>query len=35
MNRVIIIGCDHAGYDMKEKIIKMLDKDKYHYIDVS
>ena len=32
---MIIIGCDHAGYDMKEKIIKMLDKDKYHYIDVS
>ena len=32
---MIIIGCDHAGYDMKEKIKEMLEKQKYSYTDVS
>jgi len=32
---MIIIGCDHAGYDMKEKIKEMLQEEKYSYIDVS
>lgn len=32
---MIIIGCDHAGYDMKEKIKKMLDEEKYEFIDLS
>jgi len=32
---LIIIGCDHAGYDMKERIKEMLEKEKYRYIDVS
>ena len=32
---MIIIGCDHAGYDMKERIKEMLEKEKYRYIDVS
>lgn len=32
---MIIIGSDHAGYDMKEKIKKMLDDEKYNYIDIS
>lgn len=32
---MIIIGCDHAGYDMKEKIKKMLEKENYEFIDLS
>ena len=32
---MIIIGCDHAGYDMKEKIKEMLQAEKYKYIDIS
>lgn len=32
---MIIIGCDHAGYDMKEKIKELLQKDNYQYIDIS
>lgn len=29
----IAIGCDHAGYEYKEKIIKMLKKDGHETID--
>lgn len=32
---MIIIGSDHAGYDMKEKIKKMLKRNNSEYIDVS
>lgn len=32
---MIIIGSDHAGYDMKEKIKKMLEDENYQYVDVS
>jgi len=32
---LIVIGSDHAGYDMKEKIKEMLDRNSYEYIDVS
>ena len=32
---MVILGCDHAGYDMKEKIKEMLKSEKYQYIDVS
>lgn len=32
---MVIIGCDHAGFDMKEKIREMLEEGKYSYIDVS
>ena len=32
---MIILGCDHAGYEMKEKIKKMLEEEKYNYVDVS
>lgn len=32
---MIIIGCDHAGYDMKEIIKEMLESEKYQYIDIS
>ena len=32
---MIILGSDHAGYELKEKIKKMLDEWNYDYIDVS
>ena len=32
---MIILGSDHAGYELKEKIKKMLDEWNYAYIDVS
>lgn len=32
---MVIIGSDHAGYDMKEKIKKMLKNENYEYIDIS
>ena len=32
---MLIIGSDHAGFDMKEKIKKMLDAKKIEYIDMS
>lgn len=32
---MIIIGTDHAGYDMKEKIKQMLKDENYEYIDIS
>lgn len=32
---MIIIGADHAGYEMKEKIKEILDEKNYKYIDVS
>lgn len=32
---MIILGSDHAGYELKEKIKKMLDEWNYTYIDVS
>jgi len=32
---LVIIGSDHAGYDMKEKIKKMLKNENYEYIDIS
>ena len=32
---MIIIGSDHAGYDMKEKIKEMLIRNSNDYIDVS
>lgn len=32
---MIILGSDHAGYELKEKIKKMLDAWNYAYIDVS
>lgn len=32
---MIIIGSDHAGFDMKEKIKEMLIRNNYEYVDVS
>jgi len=32
---LVKIGSDHAGYDMKEKIKKMLKNENYEYIDIS
>jgi len=32
---LVIIGSDHAGYDMKKKIKKMLKNENYEYIDIS
>lgn len=32
---MIIIGSDHAGYDMKEKIKEKLKEENYEYLDVS
>lgn len=32
---MIVIGSDHAGYEMKEKIKKMLSEKNHQYIDVS
>lgn len=32
---MVIIGCDHAGYEMKEKIKEMLEEQGYSYTDVS
>ena len=31
---MIIIGCDHAGYDLKEKVKKMLEQENYQYEDM-
>ena len=30
----IVIGCDHAGYDMKEKVKQYLEDKNYNIIDV-
>jgi ribose 5-phosphate isomerase B len=30
----IAIGCDHAGYELKEKLIKYLDQNDYEVIDL-
>lgn len=32
---MIILGADHAGYELKEKIKELLDKWNYDYVDVS
>ena len=32
---MIILGADHAGYEIKEKIKELLDKWNYDYVDVS
>lgn len=32
---MIILGSDHAGYELKEKIKELLDRWNYDYIDVS
>lgn len=32
---MIIIGADHAGYELKEKVKTMLNLWNYHYTDVS
>lgn len=32
---MIIIGADHAGYYMKEKIKNILENEKYEYMDIS
>ncbi len=34
--KIIALGCDHGGYDLKLAIMKMLDaqSDKYEYIDL-
>lgn len=32
---MIIIGSDHAGYEMKEKIKKVLESENYEYVDIS
>lgn len=31
---MIAIGCDHGGYELKQEIIKYLDKAQFDYIDV-
>lgn len=32
---MVIIGCDHAGFEMKEKIKEILEGQKYDYTDIS
>ncbi len=32
---MIIIGSDHAGYEMKEKIKNILESENYEYVDIS
>lgn len=32
---MILIGTDHAGFELKEKVKKMLEEEKYNYVDVS
>lgn len=32
---MILIGTDHAGFELKEKVKKILEEEKYNYVDVS
>ena len=33
MNKVVSLGCDHAGFEYKEHIKRILDKLKWEYVD--